>query len=325
MATTNSGQSLECESAPFVFFSFEIFLVVMFSPDQYELIDFGNIGGEGFKLERFNGQTVSRPCPAAENHRIKHGHQWELCDGAFTCKAGDRGPMATDETVRGSWSFRRKLPEQWTVQHDSVIFRLKATPFGHLGVFVEQQENWDWIARQVHSANKPVKVLNLFAYTGGSTLAAAAAGADVVHIDSAKNVVQWARENAGLSGLEENPIRWIVEDSSLFVEREIKRKNKYDAIILDPPSFGRGPKGEVWKIDRDLIRLLRQCRKLLSDSPAFLLLTCHSPGIGPAELQAFLCDSIFGTCSTQVAASPLSIQTADGRRLNAGNAVHWPR
>jgi 23S rRNA (cytosine1962-C5)-methyltransferase len=167
-------------------------------------------------------------------------------------------------------------------------------------------------------------VLNLFAYTGGSTMAAAAAGARVVHVDSAKNTVGWARSNAAAAGLEESPIRWIVEDASKFVAREVKRGNSYDAVILDPPSYGHGPSGETWKLDEDLIPLLQNCAKLTADSRAFILLTCHSPGFGPAEAEAYLADAVFGHCSAGANARALNLKTASERKLNAGIVARWP-
>ena len=170
-----------------------------------------------------------------------------------------RGPIPTrgsrptpDSTAatrrRGNGRDRRELPERWTIAHGPLQFELKRTDFGHLGLFPEQAENWDWIAERVAAAGRPLKVLNLFAYTGGSTLAAAAAGAEVVHVDAAKNIVAWARRNAELSGLADAPIRWIAEDAMKFVKRELKRGNRYDAVILDPPSYGHGPQGEVWRL-----------------------------------------------------------------------------
>lgn len=295
----------------------------MFASNQYELIDFGNRKGNGFKLERFGSVVVARPAPPADNLQCRHPQRWRECGLEYQLTA-DQG-RGGGNSGKGRWSRSSELPDPWQLRHGKFVMRLKPTPFGHLGVFAEQQENWDWIDHRVRLASGELKVLNLFAYTGGSTLAAAAAGAAVTHVDSARNVVQWARENARLSGLQDRPIRWITEDSSRFVQRELKRGNRYDAIILDPPSFGHGPKGEVWKIDRDLLRLLRDCRQLLSDQPEFILLTCHSPGFGPAELQATVCDSIFGTCSTQVIAKPLGISTAQQRTLHAGCVVRWPR
>ena len=168
--------------------------------------------------------------------------------------------------------------------------KIKLTNFGHLGVFPEQGPNWDWIHQQIQNAKRPINVLNTFAYTGGSTLAAAMAGANVVHLDSARGIVAWARENAEINQLKTKPIRWIIEDVSKFVAREIRRKRQYDAIILDPPSFGRGSKGEVFKFERDFPTLLSQCRQLLSHEPLFVLLSAHTPGFTPLALQNLLAD-----------------------------------
>jgi 23S rRNA (cytosine1962-C5)-methyltransferase len=208
-------------------------------------------------------------------------------------------------------------------------------PSGQVGVFPEQRENWEWIARQVAKPQvedrpgramlgRPLKVLNLFAYTGGSTLAAAAAGAEVVHIDAAQNIVDRARENAALSGFAERPVRWIAEDAVKFCRRELKRGKRYDAVILDPPSYGHGPKGEPWKIDTDLLPLLAMCRELTSENRTFVLVSCHSPGIGPAELSAYLSEGIFGHCGQPPATGELALETSDGRKLPAGVFARWP-
>lgn len=285
----------------------------MFARDQYELIDFG----EGRKLERFGGVLVDRPCPAAEGLARSDSTGWADADARYGRAAGSEG----------AWHTERPIPEPWSVGHDSQRLLLKPTPFGHVGVFPEQSPHWDWIADRVRRAGRAgsaVKVLNLFAYTGGSTLAAAAAGAEVVHVDAAKNVVAWARHNAELSGLADAPIRWIVEDAATFVRREVKRKNQYDAVILDPPSYGHGPKGEAWKIETDLMTLLEGCRELTKQSRAFMLLTCHSPTFGPAELEAALAEAVFGHCGAGAAADEMTLDTADGRKLPSGVVARWP-
>jgi 23S rRNA (cytosine1962-C5)-methyltransferase len=316
--------------------------------NDYELLDFG----DGRKLERFGDVVLFRPCPTAEGVAKSHPELWENVTARF------RGPRTGD----GSWTPQPKawMPAEWHLAHSVNVdgtaplrLQLDALPSGHVGVFPEQRESWDWIARQVakpqgHKAatvgrgndcapsttattgrgvmggGRQLKVLNLFAYTGGSTLAAAAAGAEVVHIDAARNVVDRARKNAELSGLADRPIRWIVEDAMKFCRREVKRGNRYDAVILDPPSYGHGPKGEPWKIDRDLLPLLELCRELTGEQRVFVLVTCHSPGIGPAELAAYLSEGIFGHCGEPPAADELALQTADGRRLPAGVYARWP-
>jgi 23S rRNA (cytosine1962-C5)-methyltransferase len=286
---------------------------------QYELLDFG----DGRKLERFGTVTLNRPCLAAEGVTKSRPELWDTITARF------RGPR----TGSGSWTPPPKtwMPADWHLAHDgAATFRLKleALPSGQVGAFPDQRENWEWIARQIAKpqamVNRPLKVLNLFAYTGGSTLAAAAAGAEVVHIDAAQSTVDRARENADLSGLAERPIRWIAEDAVKFCRRELKRGHQYDAVILDPPSYGHGPKGEPWKIDTDLLPLLQLCGELTAESRAFILVSCHSPGIGPAELAAYLADGIFGHCGQPPAAGELFLQTGDGRRLHAGVYARWP-
>lgn len=273
----------------------------MFSRDQYELLDFG----AGRKLERLGEFVLDRPSPAAEGLRVGNSSLWSTANARY-----DRSTA--------KWSG--DLPDQWLIEHASCRFLLRATEFGHIGLFPEQATNWDWIARHVAAAHRPIKVLNLFAYTGGSTLAAAAAGAEVTHIDAAHNVVQWARRNAELSGLESRPIRWIAEDAVKFVQRELRRGNRYDAVILDPPSYGHGPKGEAWKIDSDLPPLLDRLAELTRDDRRFVLLTCHSPGFEAAPLQEMLLRH-FG--AGQVEAGDLSIVTANGRRLASGHYARW--
>ena len=212
----------------------------------------------------------------------------------------------------------RALPDQWMLECGCFRLQLRPTPFGHVGVFPEQLANWRWLQQQITPRPRPFRILNLFAYTGGSTLAAAAAGAEVVHVDAARNVVRWARENARLSGLQDKPIRWIAEDARKFVRREQKRGNQYHALILDPPSYGHGARGETWKLSHDLLPLLRMCSKILFPPQPFVLLTCHSPGFGPAEVAACLSEGIFGHCQVPVVSHSLCLTTRDGRRLPAG-------
>ncbi len=282
----------------------------MFRPDQYELIDFGN----GRKLERFGDFILDRPSPAAEQCLPVRSDWNEL------------GSVRYERTRQdaGEWSPARRLPQYWQVKHKQISFQLSGTSFGHIGVFPEQAANWDWIESRIRQAARSMKVLNLFAYTGGSTLAAAVAGAQVVHVDAAKNAVAWARRNAESSGLGDAPIRWIVEDATKFVAREVRRGTQYDAVILDPPSYGHGPKGEIWKLTDHLLPLLQACGQLTSERRQFILLTCHSPGFGPAEAEATLAEAVFGHCGAGAKARKLNIKTSDGRRLNAGLVARWP-
>jgi len=201
---------------------------------------------------------------------------------------------------------------------------LDPLPSGQIGVFPEQHANWEWLARQTARCATPPKVFNLFAYTGGSTLAVVAAGGSVTHVDASKSGVSRARGNAELSGFYECPVRWIVEDALKFARREVRRGERYDAVILDPPTYGQGPKGEEWIIKRDLLPLLELCGELTERRPKFVLLTCHTPGIGPAELSAYLSEGVFGSCSQPPRTLELSLSTADGRRLPSGVAARWP-
>jgi 23S rRNA (cytosine1962-C5)-methyltransferase len=280
----------------------------MFTPDQYQLLDFG----EGRRLERFGEVTLDRPCPAAERIARADPPAWPLADARF-----ERG-----EGPEGQWTCRRVLPEQWTVSHGSLVFELKRTVFGHLGLFPEQAANWPWIAAQV-AAVPAMRVLNLFAYTGGSTLAAAAAGAEVVHVDAAKNIVAWARRNAALSGLADAPIHWIAEDALKFVKRELRRENRYDAVILDPPSYGHGPRGEVWRLSKHLPRLLALCRDLTAGRRQFVLLTCHTPGFEPARLQDMISNTLGGDARGHATARQLTLHSAAGRELPSGVVARW--
>ena len=280
----------------------------MFDSNEYELVDFG----DGRKLERIGGLLVDRPCPTAADE-LTEREDWQA-DLTYR-KSGQ---------ASGKWSVTGNAPpDDWSVQFESNCFELAQTPSGQVGVFPEQAVNWSWITKKLRAQPK-AKVLNLFAYTGGSTLAAAAAEAEVTHVDAAKSVVTWARRNAERSGLAAAPIRWIVEDAVKFVAREIKRGNRYDGIILDPPSYGHGPKREEWKLSRDLFELLGDCKQLLSEQPVLFLLSCHTPGFGAPELSAALSTCLFGSCGAGVKTRDLSLSTRDGRRLPAGHAAYWP-
>ena len=277
----------------------------MWDGTQYELLDFGL----GRKLERFAGVLLDRPSPAAEGSSPAQPESWAAAQARYERTSGDRG----------TWQTLENVPLNWQVRQGEMVLELKLTDFGHVGLFPEQVENWKWIRHQVGSAGGPLKVLNLFAYTGASTLAAAAAGAEVVHVDASRSSVAWARRNAAHSGLAARPIRWIVEDARKFVTRELKRGNRYDCLILDPPSYGHGPRGEAWKLDDDLPALLTACRELLGEAGRFVLLTCHSPGIGSDELGGMLGRSAGGT----IQALPLELESSDGRKLSSGVAARW--
>ncbi len=240
----------------------------MFSSDAYELLDFGN----GRKLERFGTYVLDRPSPAAEGLERRRPELWSAAAARFQRIDGGAG----------SWACRGSLAAPWTVRFGGVTLELKLTDFGHLGIFPEQAENWEWIAEQVRQAGRP-KVLNLFAYTGASSLVAAAAGAEVVHVDAAANVVAWARRNAEASGLADAPVRWIVEDATKFVRRELRRKQTYDAVLLDPPAYGHGPGSQHWKLDEHLEGLLAMCFELCRERRQFMLFSCHTGDLATAK------------------------------------------
>ncbi len=244
--------------------------------EDYELID----SGDGRKFERFGPYTLVRPCSQAM-WRPRDAAAWRAATASFDREDGNR------------WHGRGALPKEWTIETAGIRFKLTGTDFGHLGIFPEQREQWRWIREMVkgegegegqgegegEGEGKRVSVLNLFAYSGGSTIAAAQGGAEVCHLDAAKGMVQWARENAALNGLRDHPIRWIADDAHKFLRREVRRGRRYDAVILDPPTFGRGANGELYKIERDLQETLGLVRDVLSEKPLFVLFSSHTPGL----------------------------------------------
>ena len=240
---------------------------------DYALLDCG--GGE--KLERWGDKLLVRPDPQAiwRTPRLHPG--WKRPDGRYL----------RSSTGGGAWE-KSKLPGAWQVRYKDLTFQVKPMNFKHTGLFPEQAVNWDFAREQIRSAGREISVLNLFAYTGAATVACAAAGAKVCHVDAAKGMVQWARENAKSSGLEDAPIRWIVDDCAKFVEREIRRGRRYDAIIMDPPSYGRGPTGEVWKLEDSLYPFVELCAGVLSDEPLFILINSYTTGLAPSVLTYIL-------------------------------------
>ena len=232
--------------------------------DDYELLD----SGDGRKLERFGKYTLARPCSQAMWRPVLPDSAWARADATFDREEGNR------------WHGRANLPKEWRIETAGIRFNLGGTDFGHLGIFPEQRAQWKWIRKTV-SGRPGAKALNLFAYSGGSTLASALGGAEVCHLDASKGMVEWARANAKLNNLADSPIRWIVDDAHKFMKREIRRGRRYDAVILDPPTFGRGAGGEMYKIERDLKETLALVCDLLSEKPLFVLFSSHTPGLSP--------------------------------------------
>lgn len=231
--------------------------------DDYELID----AGDGRKFERFGPHALVRPCSQAL-WRPRDASAWSRATATFDREEGNR------------WHGRGALPKEWTIETAGIRFRLSGTDFGHLGIFPEQRAQWNWIRETVRAAGRSApQVLNLFAYSGGSTLAAALGGAEVCHLDASRGMVQWARDNAALNGLQDHPIRWITDDAHKFLRREIRRGRRYDAVIFDPPTFGRGANGETYKIERDLGETIALVKGVLSDAPLFVLFSSHTPGL----------------------------------------------
>ena len=245
------------------------------SKSDYSLLDSGN----GKKFERFGDITLVRPCAQAVWQPSLPATEWNRATASFDREEGNR------------WEGRGRLPDAWNIRIDNLAFKLSGTNFGHLGIFPEQRGQWRWITQTINSQisnSQNPQILNLFAYSGGSTLAAAVAGAGVCHLDASRGMVQWARENAELNRLANAPVRWIADDAHRFMEREIRRGRTYDAIILDPPTFGRGTQNETYKIEDDLQKTLSLCLSLLSQNPLFLLLSCHTPGYTPVVLNNIL-------------------------------------
>ena len=237
--------------------------------NDYELLDCGS----GEKLERWGGQILVRPDPQAIWETPRENRGWRSAQGRYH-RSSSGG---------GHWE-KEKLPESWQVKYKDLTFQVKPMNFKHTGLFPEQAVNWDFAREKIERAGRPVRVLNLFAYTGGATVACAASGAQVCHCDAAKGMVSWAKENARVSGLENAPIRWIVDDCAKFVEREIRRGRTYDAIIMDPPSYGRGPGGEVWKLEDNLFPFVRLCTQVLSEQPLFVIINSYTTGLAPSVL-----------------------------------------
>ena len=276
---------------------------------DYEVLDTSN----GEKLERWGNYLLVRPDPQVVWNTPHTNPGWKKKNGHYhrSSKGG------------GEWEFF-SLPQQWSIHYGKLTFQLKPFSFKHTGLFPEQAANWDWFSNLIQNANRPIKVLNLFAYTGGATLAAAAAGASVTHVNASKSMVAWAKENAASSGLSDAPIRWIVDDCQKFVEREIRRGNHYDAIIMDPPSYGRGPKGEIWKIEDAIHPLVSLCSQLLSDKPLFFLINSYTTGFAASVLTYLLGLEVVSKFGGHVVSDEIGLPvTQSGLVLPCGSSGRW--
>lgn len=276
---------------------------------DYELIDCGR----GEKLERWGSYYLVRPDPQAIWNTPRTHPRWKNPDARYH----------RSNTGGGKWDVK-KLPERWNLSYGSLCFNIKPMSFKHTGLFPEQAANWDFAQEQIKQAGRPVSVLNLFAYTGGATVACAAAGASVCHVDAARGMVSWARENAKSSGLEKAPIRWIVDDCAKFVEREIRRGRKYDAIIMDPPSYGRGPTGEVWKLEENLYPFVELVSGVLSDDPLFVILNSYTTGLAPSVVTYILESIISKKYGGHTESDELGLPVSEtGLALPCGATGRW--
>ena len=276
---------------------------------DYELIDCGR----GEKLERWGDKFLVRPDPQAIWSTPRNHRGWRMPDARY----------ARSSSGGGQWADK-SVPQRWQVNYRDLTFNVGLMNFKHTGVFPEQAANWDFAREQIRNAGRPVSVLNLFAYTGGATIACAAAGASVCHVDAAKGMVQWARDNAKSSGLEAKPIRWIIDDCGKFVEREIRRGRKYDAVIMDPPSYGRGPSGEVWKLEENLYPFVELVSGVLSGEPLFVILNSYTTGLAPSVLTYILQTVIGGKFGGRTVSDELGLPvTQTGLALPCGATGRW--
>ena len=276
---------------------------------DYELLDCGR----GEKLERWGDKLLVRPDPQAIWNTPRSHRGWKVNDGRYS----------RSHTGGGHWD-KRGLPANWTIRYGDLTFQVGPMNFKHTGLFPEQAANWDFAREMIRRADREISVLNLFAYTGGATVACAAAGARVCHVDAAKGMVSWARENARLSGLSDAPIRWIVDDCAKFVEREIRRGRRYDAIIMDPPSYGRGPSGEIWKLEENLYPFLELVVQVLSDEPLFFLINSYTTGLAPSVLSYLLDTLVTKKYGGHTEAQELGLPcTVSGLALPCGATGRW--
>lgn len=279
---------------------------------DYELID----TSEGERLERWGNIILIRPDPQIIWNTPEKNPLWKKAHARYH-RSSSGG---------GKWEQYRKIPDVWQISYRNILFRIKPMGFKHTGVFPEQAANWDFVDGVIKKSHKQLNVLNLFAYTGGATLACLNAGAKVCHVDASKGMVQWAKENADVSGLSDRPVRWIVDDCIKFVQREKRRGNKYDGIIMDPPSYGRGPGGEVWKLEEQLYSLVQLCSEVLSDDARFFILNSYTTGLSPAVMEYLLGTVLIPKFGGNVTSDEIGLRVTDtGLVLPCGSTALWTR
>jgi 23S rRNA (cytosine1962-C5)-methyltransferase len=281
---------------------------------DYELLD----SGEGYKLERYGSVVFARPDPEALWKKSLGKNIWDKADGVFTRNG-----------AKNEWKLKPSVPAKWNIEFGGYTFAIKPTSFKHTGLFPEQLANWEWMKKVINEKKseykEPIKVLNLFGYTGGASLACAEAGAEVCHVDGSKSAVAWAKENSELSGLKDLPIRWIIDDVIVFLKREVKRGNKYDAILMDPPAFGHGPKDELWKIEEHFIELMDLCKAVLSGDPLFVLINGYTAGYSPIAYENCLVDAM-ASYKGSIETGELGIEESKtGRVLPCGIFTRWKK
>ena len=277
---------------------------------EYELIDTSS----GERLERWGDILLIRPDPQILWHTERKDPRWREAHARYQ----------RSQSGGGAWQVRRKTPPVWSIRYGELTFRVKPMGFKHTGVFPEQAVNWELAGELIRGAGRPVRVLNLFGYTGGATVACAAAGASVCHVDASRGMVSWARENAQASGLEDRPIRWLVDDCMKFVQREQRRGHRYDGIIMDPPSYGRGPGGEVWKLEEQIYSLVEQCVPILSEKPLFFLLNSYTTGLSAAVMEYLLGVLIQKRFGGRVSSDEIGLPVTDtGLVLPCGSTAVW--
>lgn len=285
-----------------------------FSKDwkDYELLDCSC----GERLERWGHVTLIRPDPQVIWQTEKKHPLWRKADAAYH----------RSNTGGGHWEVRGKVPERWDIRYKDLVFNVRTMGFKHTGVFPEQAVNWDYVRDLIEKANRPVRVLNLFSYTGAATVSALKAGAQVVHVDASRGMVQWAKENAQSSGVIDRPVRWIVDDCVKFVQREIRRGNHYDILIMDPPSYGRGPGGEVWKLENEIYSFVELCRGVLSENPIAVLINSYTTGLSPAVMQYILSSVLSPTFGGHTESDEIGLPvTRSGLVLPCGATAIWKR